>query len=132
MDRHWRVIQEPLVTISFGSHPHPKNSMNSQYSRLPRMPPPPPPPSRRKKTNKIQNVHHPWDTDFYTPPVLGGAALFDNSAAAVYKNPVPQHLRRIKINLPTQTLQPPTMDSVCLQKTRFHANPAPGTEPCKW
>ena len=26
---------------------------------------------------------------FYTPPVLGGAALFDNSAAAVYKNPVP-------------------------------------------
>ena len=30
-----------------------------------------------------------WETDFYTPPVLGGAALFDNSAAAVYKNPVP-------------------------------------------
>ena len=27
-----------------------------------------------------------WETDFYTPPVLGGAALFDNSAAAVYKN----------------------------------------------
>ena len=27
----------------------------------------------------------------------------------------------------TKTLQPPTMDSVCLQKTRFHANPA--TEP---
>ena len=24
------------------------------------------------------------------------------------------------------------MDGVCLQKTRFHANPAPGTEPCKW
>ena len=29
------------------------------------------------------------ETDFYTPPVLGGAALFDNSAAAVYKNHVP-------------------------------------------
>ena len=29
-----------------------------------------------------------WETDFYTPPVLGGAALFDNSAPAVYKNPV--------------------------------------------
>ena len=26
-----------------------------------------------------------WETDFYTPPVLGGAALFDNSAPAVYK-----------------------------------------------
>ena len=30
-----------------------------------------------------------WETDFYTPIVLGGAALFDNSAAVVYKNPVP-------------------------------------------
>ena len=30
-----------------------------------------------------------WETDFYTPQVLGGAALFDNSAPAVYKNPVP-------------------------------------------
>ena len=30
-----------------------------------------------------------WKTDFYTPPVLGGAAPSDNSAAAVYKNPVP-------------------------------------------
>ena len=29
------------------------------------------------------------ETDFYTPQVLGGAALFDNSAPAVYKNPVP-------------------------------------------
>ena len=29
-----------------------------------------------------------WETDFYTPPVLGGAALFDNSAPVVYKNPV--------------------------------------------
>ena len=29
------------------------------------------------------------ETDFYTPPVLGGASLFDNSAAAVYKNSVP-------------------------------------------
>ena len=32
----------------------------------------------------------------------------------------------------TKTLQPPIMDSVCLQKTRFHANPPLGTEPCKW
>ena len=26
-----------------------------------------------------------WETDFYTPQVLGGAALYDNSAPAVYK-----------------------------------------------
>ena len=26
-----------------------------------------------------------WETDFYTPPVLGGAALLDTSAPAVYK-----------------------------------------------
>ena len=26
-----------------------------------------------------------WETDFSTPPVLGGAALFDNPAPAVYK-----------------------------------------------
>ena len=32
---------------------------------------------------------HRWETDFYTPPVLGGAALFDNSVPAVYKNSVP-------------------------------------------
>ena len=25
------------------------------------------------------------ETDFYTPPVLGGAAFFDNTAPAVYK-----------------------------------------------
>ena len=31
-----------------------------------------------------------WETDFYTPPVLGGVAAFDNSAPAVYKNPVPK------------------------------------------
>ena len=30
-----------------------------------------------------------WETDFYTPPVLGGAALFDNSAPAMYKTSVP-------------------------------------------
>ena len=30
-----------------------------------------------------------WETDFYTPPVLRGVALFGNSAPAVYKNPVP-------------------------------------------
>ena len=27
-----------------------------------------------------------WETDFYTPPVLRGAAFFDSSAPAVYKN----------------------------------------------
>ena len=27
-----------------------------------------------------------WETDFYTPPVLGGAALLPFSAPAVYKN----------------------------------------------
>ena len=26
-----------------------------------------------------------WETDFYTPPVLGGAALSDNSAPAAHK-----------------------------------------------
>ena len=31
----------------------------------------------------------PWETDFYTPPVLGGAALLPFSAPAVYKNHVP-------------------------------------------
>ena len=30
-----------------------------------------------------------WETDFYTPPVLRGAALFNNAPAAVYTNPVP-------------------------------------------
>ena len=32
-----------------------------------------------------------WAIDFYTPPALRGAALFDNSApaVAVYKDPVP-------------------------------------------
>ena len=29
------------------------------------------------------------ETEFYTPPVLGGAALLPFSAPAVYKNPVP-------------------------------------------
>ena len=29
-----------------------------------------------------------WETDFYTPPVLGGAALLPFSAPAVYKNRV--------------------------------------------
>ena len=29
------------------------------------------------------------ETDFYTPPVLGGTATFDNSAPAMYTNPVP-------------------------------------------
>ena len=32
-----------------------------------------------------------WETDFYTPPVLGGVAFFcDNSAPAVYKIQGPQ------------------------------------------
>ena len=30
-----------------------------------------------------------WETDFYTPPVLGGAALSPFSAPAVYKNQGP-------------------------------------------
>ena len=30
-----------------------------------------------------------WEADFYTPPVLGGAALLPFSAPAVYKNPLP-------------------------------------------
>ena len=30
-----------------------------------------------------------WETDFYTPPVLGCAALLPFSAPAVYKTPVP-------------------------------------------
>ena len=31
-------------------------------------------------------TYHEWETDFYTPPVLGGAAFFfDYSAPAVYK-----------------------------------------------
>ena len=40
-------------------------------------------PNRNKKDKKG------WETDFYTPPVLGGAALLPFSAPAVYKNPVP-------------------------------------------
>ena len=32
---------------------------------------------------------HFWETDFYTTPVLGSAALLRFSAPAVYKNPVP-------------------------------------------
>ena len=30
---------------------------------------------------------------------------------------------------PVRRSSPPPMDNVRLQKTRFHANPAPGTEP---
>ena len=30
-----------------------------------------------------------WETDFHTPPVLGGAALLPFSAPAVYKNQGP-------------------------------------------
>ena len=38
---------------------------------------------------KNGHAHFVMGADFYTPPVLGGVALFDNSAPAVYKNPVP-------------------------------------------
>ena len=41
---------------------------------------------------KCQNrteIRHLWETDLYTPPVLGGAAHCDNSAPAVYKNQGP-------------------------------------------
>ena len=37
----------------------------------------------------VKTIGFTWETDFYAPPELGGAALFDNSAPAVYKNPVP-------------------------------------------
>ena len=35
------------------------------------------------------------ETDFYAPPVLGGAALFDYAAPAVYKNHVPSGPRSL-------------------------------------
>ena len=38
---------------------------------------------------RTDNIAHDWETDFYTPPVLRGAALSPFSAPAVYKNPVP-------------------------------------------
>ena len=38
------------------------------------------------KTSTI--VTQSWETDFYTPPVLGGA-LLDNSEPTVHKNSVP-------------------------------------------
>ena len=31
----------------------------------------------------LHHVRHDWETDFYTPPVLGGAALLPFSAPAV-------------------------------------------------
>ena len=37
----------------------------------------------------FENYHFKWETDFYTPPVLGGAALLPFSAPAVYKNQGP-------------------------------------------
>ena len=37
-----------------------------------------PPPTARQKCAIV-------GVDFYTPPVLGGAALFDDSGAAVFK-----------------------------------------------
>ena len=33
----------------------------------------------------LETCYVTWETDFYTPPVLGGAGRFDNSAPAVYK-----------------------------------------------
>ena len=47
------------------------------------------PMSLQGNPNPGADVNLKWETDFYTPPVLGSAALFDNSAPAVYKNPVP-------------------------------------------
>ena len=41
-------------------------------------------------------------------------------------------IRVAKTFHPAKTLRPPTIDNVYLQKARFHPNPAPGTEPCKW
>ena len=38
-----------------------------------------------ERVSKIDFLKLFWETDFYAPPVLGGAALFDRSAPAVYK-----------------------------------------------
>ena len=55
--------------------------------------PTPPENIRTKNVGFVSELQtHPnlyWETDFYTPPVLGGAALLPFSAPAVYKNPVP-------------------------------------------
>ena len=41
---------------------------------------------KEKRTRETgQTIKQMWETDFYTPPVMEGAALFDNSAPAVYK-----------------------------------------------
>ena len=37
------------------------------------------------KTARFKIGHTRGETDFYTPQLLGGAALFDNSAPAVHK-----------------------------------------------
>ena len=42
---------------------------------------------RRKRRSPSSSLR--WETDFYTPPVLGGAALLLFSAPAVYKNQGP-------------------------------------------
>ena len=34
---------------------------------------------------RVSESRQDWETDVYTPPVLGGAARYDNSAPAVYK-----------------------------------------------
>ena len=41
------------------------------------------------RSNPLDSAFSLWETDFYTPPVLGGVALFNNSAPAVFKDPVP-------------------------------------------
>ena len=41
------------------------------------------------ETRALSETRARGETDFYTLQVLGGAAFFDDSAAAVYKNPVP-------------------------------------------
>ena len=42
-----------------------------------------------ERTNHCLFGGFPWETDFYTPPVLGGADLLPFSAPAVYKNQGP-------------------------------------------
>ena len=44
---------------------------------------------RKRDLQTPNSVFVIWETDFFTPPVLGGVALLDNSAPAVYKSPVP-------------------------------------------
>ena len=40
---------------------------------------------KERRSNRDGIHMQSWETDFYTPPVLGGAALLPFSAPAVYK-----------------------------------------------